>query len=137
MLFTPVPSTRIFAEHLPYFHARGWDTNLHMLNGKLFPFLDLNEGSISDYIDLQRLMFMLNAHYRSESFRVFGSSRVSRSLLENVRNGFEGFVSLYRARGLALSGRTESGPVGSEAHQDGAEPGALDDLQLGLRGSKL
>ena len=118
MLFTPVPSTRVFAEHLPYFRTQGWDTNLHMLNGKLFPFLDLNEGSIPDYIDLQRFMFMLNAHYRSESFRVFGGSRVSRSLLENVRNGFEGFLSLYRAGGLGASNQTEAGPIGLDGGED-------------------
>lgn len=98
MLFTPVPSTRIYSDFLPYFRERGWDTNLQMLNGKLFPFLHLNEGSISDYVDLQRLMFTLNAHYRSESFRFFGATRVSRMFLENVRNGFEAFVTTYRNR---------------------------------------
>lgn len=103
MLFSPVPSTRIFDEYLPYFKARGWDKNLHFLNGKLFPFLAMNEGSISDYIDLQRLMFTLNAHYRGQSFRIFGKTRVSKSLVENVRNGFQGFVSLYTARESEVS----------------------------------
>jgi radical SAM superfamily enzyme YgiQ (UPF0313 family) len=97
MLFTPVPSTRLFHEHLPYFRARGWDRDLHMLNGKLLPFLETFEGSISDYIDLQRLMFTLNAHYRSESFSVFGTSRVNMAFRENVRNGFENFIRLYKA----------------------------------------
>jgi radical SAM superfamily enzyme YgiQ (UPF0313 family) len=96
MLFTPVPSTAIYREYLPYFRERAWDKQLHLLNGKLYPFLELNEGSISDYIDLQRLMFTLNAHYRSESFRMFGDTRVSFALRENVRNGFEAFVRHYK-----------------------------------------
>ena len=103
MLFSPVPSTRIFEQYLPYFRARGWDKNLHFLNGKLFPFLAMNEGSISDYIDLQRLMFTLNAHYRGQSFRLFGKTRVSKSLVANVRNGFEGFVDLLTGRGSEVS----------------------------------
>ncbi|HNS49983.1 MAG TPA: B12-binding domain-containing radical SAM protein [Anaerolineae bacterium] len=89
MLFTPVPTTQIYAEHLPYFAERGWDRDLHMLNGKLFPFLGMNQGTIEDYVDLQRLMFMLNTHYRSRSFRIFGDSRVSAAFRESVHAGFE------------------------------------------------
>ena len=96
MLFTPVPSTRIFLDYLPFFRQRGWDRDLQMLNGKLLPFLETFEGSISDYVDLQRLMFTLNAHYRSSSFTVFGNTRVNMSFRENVRNGFEQFVRLYK-----------------------------------------
>jgi radical SAM superfamily enzyme YgiQ (UPF0313 family) len=95
MLFTPVPSTRLYEEYLTYFRERGWDKDLHLLNGKLLPFLHLNDGSISDYIDLQRLMFMLNTHYRGKSFRLFGDTQVSKSLIENVRNGFEDFLRMY------------------------------------------
>jgi radical SAM superfamily enzyme YgiQ (UPF0313 family) len=98
MLFTPVPSTSIFADYLPYFKGKGWDRDLHFLNGKLYPFLEINEGSISDYIDLQRLMFTLNAHYRSQSFRIFGNTRVSKMFLENLRNGFESFLGRYNGR---------------------------------------
>ncbi len=72
MLFTPVPTTQIYNQYLPYFQQRGWDRDLHMLNGKLFPFLEMNEGSVRDYVDMQRLMFTLNAHYRDSSFQVFG-----------------------------------------------------------------
>lgn len=61
----------------------------------LFPFLEMNEGSVSDYVDMQRLMFTLNAHYRDESFRIFGKSNVAQSFRENLRNGFEGFVKQY------------------------------------------
>jgi len=95
MLFTPVPSTALYQQYLPYIQARKWDRDLHMLNGKLYPFLEMNEGSVSDYVDMQRLMFMLNAHYRSESFQIFGGSRVSAAFRANLRNGFEGFVTQY------------------------------------------
>jgi radical SAM superfamily enzyme YgiQ (UPF0313 family) len=95
MLFTPVPTTQIYRKYLPYITERGWDKNLHMLNGKLFPFLEMNEGSVHDYIDMQRLMFTLNAHYREESFQIFGRSNVSQSFRDNLRNGFEGFVKQY------------------------------------------
>jgi len=96
MLFTPVPSTGIYQQYLPYIQSRGWDRDLHMLNGKLFPFLEMNEGSVADYIDLQRLMFALNTHYRSHSFQVFGETNVSASFRENMRNGFEAFINEYK-----------------------------------------
>ncbi len=88
MLFTPVPTTGVYAEHLPYFHERGWDHDLHMLNGKVYPFLEMNEGSLEDYIDLQRLMFMLNAQYRDRSFQLFGATEVARAFRHNLNNGF-------------------------------------------------
>ena len=37
----------------------------------------MNEGTISDYIDLQRMMFMLNESYRSKSFNIFGGGSVA------------------------------------------------------------
>lgn len=93
MLFAPVPTTQIYKKYLPQFRAKGWDKDIQMLNGKLYPFLDINEGSVNDYIDMQRLMFTLNAHYRDASFSIFGKSRVSSTLRENVRNGFEKFLN--------------------------------------------
>ena len=96
MLFTPVPSTVLYQQHLPYFQERGWDHDLHMLNGKLYPFLHLNEGSVSDYVDLQRLMYTLNAQYRSQSFQLFGDTTVAQVLRSNMRNGFEDFVKHYK-----------------------------------------
>lgn len=96
MLFTPVPTTAIYQRYLPYFRKHGWHRDLHMLNGKLYPFLELNEGSISDYIDLQRLMYTLNAHYRNASFRVFGDTRVAQSLRDNLTNGFQRLVAQHR-----------------------------------------
>lgn len=102
MLFTPVPSTALFNEHMPFFRRKGWDRDLHMLNGKFLPFLDTLEGSIADYIDVQRLMFTLNAHYRSESFSVFGPSKVASAFRENIRNNFEKFVGMYKEADLGL-----------------------------------
>jgi hypothetical protein len=88
MLFTPVPGTAIYQQYVSYFREKGWDRNLHMLNGKLYPFLDINQGGVQDYVDLQRLMYTLNAHYRSKSFSVFGPTLVAKAFRNNVSNGF-------------------------------------------------
>jgi radical SAM superfamily enzyme YgiQ (UPF0313 family) len=96
MLFASVPSTAIYEQRLPCFRERGWDRDLHMLNGKLYPFLHMNEGSVSDYVDLQRFMYMLNSRYRSRSFQLFGKSGVATAFRENMRNGFEDFVNGYK-----------------------------------------
>lgn len=69
-----------------------------MLNGKLYPFLDLNEGSVNDYVDLQRLMYALNAHYRSRSFQIFGPTKTAQAFRDNLRNGFEEFVRQNQGR---------------------------------------
>jgi len=103
MLFAPVPATQLYNDYLPYFRERGWDRDLHMLNGKLYPFLAMNEGSIEDYIDLQRLMFTLNAHYRSRSFQVFGDTRVSAAFRDNLCNGFEATIRRYKEMGETLA----------------------------------
>ena len=92
MLFAPVPSTQLFDKYRDYYQQRGWCEpdgmvrDLHMLNGKLFPFLQMNEGSVEDYIDLQRMMFMLNQNYRSKSFSVFGDGAVADSFRKVVAN---------------------------------------------------
>lgn len=96
MLFSPVPSTLLFQQHLPYIQERGWDRDLHMLNGKLYPFLDMNEGSIGDYVDIQRLMYTLNGRYRSRSFQIFGPGLVSAAFRDNLRNGFADWVNQYK-----------------------------------------
>lgn len=98
MLFTPVPTTQIYNEYLSFFKERGWDRSLHMLNGKLYPFLEINEGSISDYIDLQRLMYTLNGHFRSRSFRVFADTKVSKAFRNNLTNGFADVIERYKDR---------------------------------------
>lgn len=92
MLFAPVPSTQLFDKYRDYYKQRGWCEpdgmvrDLHQLNGKLFPFLQTNEGSVENYIDLQRMMFMLNDNYRSESFSVFGSNAVASAFRQVVSN---------------------------------------------------
>jgi radical SAM superfamily enzyme YgiQ (UPF0313 family) len=96
MLFTPVPSTALYQRYFSYFKERGWDIDLHMLNGKLYPFLYLNEGSVNDYVDLQRFMYMLNAQHRSRSFQLFGNTLVAQAFRSNMRNGFEAFVTQYK-----------------------------------------
>lgn len=97
MLFAPVPSSGLYSQYLPYLQAHGWDRDLHMLNGKLYPFLEMNEGSLHDYIDLQRLMYMLNTHYRSRSFQVYGDSAVAQAFRANLSNGFQEFVEAHTA----------------------------------------
>lgn len=90
MLFAPVPSTFLFEKHRDYYKQRGWCESdgtvrdLHLINGKLYPFLQMNEGSVNDYIELQRMMFMLNVSYRSKSFNVFGDSTVAKEFRMSV-----------------------------------------------------
>lgn len=125
MLFTPVPSTALYQQYLPYFQERGWDTDLHMLNGKLYPFLHLNEGSVNDYVDVQRFMYMLNAQYRSRSFQLFGDTAVAQAFRDNMRNGFAEFVQGYKQLGDDAvledndgpsSRRTSSEPMEGRVH---------------------
>ncbi|QGP92269.1 Radical SAM superfamily protein [Neomoorella glycerini] len=96
MLFAPVPGTKIYNTYLSYITERGWDKNLHMLNGKLYPFLELNEGTLSDYIDLQRLMFTLNTHYRSKSFQLFGPTKVSKTFRELLNSDVGELIKEYK-----------------------------------------
>ncbi len=90
MLFAPVPSTPLYERHQEYYRRNGWCEengqvrDLHRLNGKLFPFIGMNEGMLADYIDLQRMMFMLNESYRSKSFNVFGGGAVAASFRQVV-----------------------------------------------------
>jgi hypothetical protein len=44
----------------------------------------MNEGAISDYIDLQRMMFMLNESYQSKSFSIFGGGAVAESFRQTI-----------------------------------------------------
>ena len=74
MLFTPVPGSRMFEKYLPYLRERyegnGDNSkpfrNLHLLNGKLLPFLKLNQDKYpklqaSDYLEIESLMMHLNS----------------------------------------------------------------------------
>jgi len=88
MLFTPVPGSAMFNEYHDYlFDEMGFD--LHHLNGKLFPFLKYNqrinkELTLQDYLDLEALMFRLNAQAVRGTFDIGGESRVSKVFRETV-----------------------------------------------------
>ena len=118
MLFTPVPGTRIYEDHLPYFRKRYWHRDLHMLNGKLFPFLQMNEGGVEDYVDVQRLMYTLNAHYRSKSFSIFGDTRVAAAFRGNIGNGFADWIATA-AKDAALPSQTKTRQVMLGGARDG------------------
>jgi radical SAM superfamily enzyme YgiQ (UPF0313 family) len=87
MLFTPVPGSALYEEYHSYLDEMGFD--LHHLNGKLFPFLEFNrrrtpELTIQDYLDLEALMFRLNAQAVRGTFDVGGESMVSRAFRRGV-----------------------------------------------------
>jgi len=121
MLFTPVPSTALYQQHLPYIKTRGWDQDLHMLNGKLFPFLEMNEGSVRDYIDMQRLMFTLNAHYRNASFQVFGDTRVAAAFRNIISDGFGDFVEEFREGAQSSDTSGLEVPLAFKLHQSSGD----------------
>jgi len=88
MLFTPVPGSALYEENQGYlFDEMGFD--LHHLNGKLFPFFELNrrrfpELTVQDYLDLEALMFRLNAQAVRGTFDVGGKSEVARAFRRMV-----------------------------------------------------
>lgn len=84
MLFTPVPGSVLYDEHRGYLHD-GMKFDLQHLNGKLFPFLELNrlqypELTLQDYLDLEAFMFRVNAQAIRGTFDIGGKSRVSRTI---------------------------------------------------------
>lgn len=79
MLFTPVPGTKIFNDYADYIKHKNFD--LQHLNGKLFPFFDLNKTidsriTFDDYIRLESLMMRLNTKVKSQSFDISGDNPV-------------------------------------------------------------
>jgi hypothetical protein len=106
MLFAPVPSTHLFDQHRDYYIRQGWCEpdgsvrDLHLVNGKLYPFIQMNDGSVEDYVELQRMMFMLNQSYRSKSFNVFGES--------SVANSFREAITRYEMPDAALQRKTQT-----------------------------
>jgi radical SAM superfamily enzyme YgiQ (UPF0313 family) len=87
MLFTPVPGSALYEEFRDYLQDAKFD--LHHLNGKLLPFLEFNrrrypELTSQDYLDLEALMFRLNAQAVRGTFNVGGKGRVSTSFREIV-----------------------------------------------------
>ena len=81
MLFTPVPGSILYEEHLDYFQEQGWD--LQDLNGKLLPFLEYNQKfnprlQASDFLELENFMFHLNSSkVFSERFDFAKENRVA------------------------------------------------------------
>jgi len=90
MLFTPVPGSTLYEEHRGYLRDEmGFD--LQHLNGKMFPFLEFNrrrhpELAVQDYLDLEALMFRLNAQAVRGTFDVGGEGKVSMVFRDTVRN---------------------------------------------------
>lgn len=87
MLFTPVPGSALYEEYRGYLDKMGFD--LQHLNGKLFPFLEFNrrrypELTVQDYLDLEALMFRVNAQAVRGTFDIGGESRVSRAFRKTV-----------------------------------------------------
>jgi hypothetical protein len=91
MLFTPVPSSAMFNEYKEYlFDEMGFD--LHHLNGKLLPYLKFNQRihnklTLQDYLDLEALMFRLNAQAVRGTFDIGGATKVSEVFRETVIAG--------------------------------------------------
>lgn len=89
MLFTPVPGSTMYGEYGDYlFEEMAYD--LHHLNGKLFPFFEFNRRrhpmlDVQDYIDLEALMFRLNAQATGGTFNIGGDGRVARAFRRELR----------------------------------------------------
>ena len=83
MLFTPVPGSLIYEKYKAYlFDEMKFD--LQHLNGKLLPFFELNKRtnpdlSLQDYMDVEALMFRLNAQAIRGTFDIGGDNRVAKA----------------------------------------------------------
>ena len=77
MLFSPVPGSEFFKRISKYLPED--KLALEDLNGKFIPFAEYNGYKASDYVDLLRLMFVLNHGVRGKSLDL---------LEDNLTNGF-------------------------------------------------
>jgi radical SAM superfamily enzyme YgiQ (UPF0313 family) len=84
MLYTPVPGSRLYKKYENYFFEKKMD--LEHLNGKLFPFWEMNDVMPSDYIDLQRLMYALHTQLRGESFDLLENKLISKLVRQSLIN---------------------------------------------------
>jgi radical SAM superfamily enzyme YgiQ (UPF0313 family) len=98
MLFTPVPGSRMFEKYLPYLREtyKGNQDNtkpfrdLHLLNGKLLPFLKFNQEKYpdlkaSDYLDIESLMMHLNSSkVYAKRFDINSNSIVGQVFTETI-----------------------------------------------------
>ena len=131
MLFAPVPSTQLFEKYRSYYASRGWCEpdgtvrDLHLLNGKLFPFLQMNDGSVEDYVNLQRMMFMLNDNYRGKSFNIFGGGGVSSAFRQIVADVNEAEKRVNRPDMRSLDSPTLK--LGSSTGSNGFKIAATED----------
>lgn len=89
MLFTPVPGTQVHTEYADYLHREmGWD--FQDLNGKMLPFLEFNrrrypELRASDYLELEKLMYVLNnGKFMSRAINLCDDSYASRGFRKAV-----------------------------------------------------
>ncbi len=89
MLFTPVPSSRMFGQFEDYLlRERGWD--LQHLNGKRLPFLEYNRRRYpglkgSDYLKLEAFMAHLNqGKVRSQAFAFGDDGPVARAFRQTL-----------------------------------------------------
>lgn len=84
MLFTPVPGSKIYEDYKVHLHEEmGFD--LHHLNGKLYPFLEMNNKlsglTLRDYEDLEMLMWRFNyGRSRGSSMNINEQNNVYTSL---------------------------------------------------------
>ena len=89
MLFTPVPGSTLYDEYRDYlFDEMSFD--LHHLNGKLFPFLVFNQRrypglAAQDYLDIEALMFRVNAQAVRGTFDLGARTRVTRAFRRAVQ----------------------------------------------------
>ncbi len=82
MLYTPVPGSRLYHKYEWYFKEKG--LRLENLNGKLFPFWEMNNIMPSEYIDLQRLMYALNFQLRGRAIDLLSDSLVASLVRKSI-----------------------------------------------------
>ena len=99
MLYTPVPGSRLYTKYEWYFEEKG--LGLEELNGKLFPFWEMNGVKPSDYVDLQRLMYAFHTQLRGRAFDLLGGSLVP-SLVRHSLRRWEPAPQAARPRGTQV-----------------------------------
>jgi hypothetical protein len=82
MLFTPVPGSTLYEKMKGSFAEKG--LGLEDLNGRLLPFAEYNGYQASDYMDLQRLMFVLNHAVQGRSLDLLDDSRTNSLVRERL-----------------------------------------------------
>lgn len=103
MLFTPVPSTDVYEEYLPYIEEHGFD--LHHLNGKLFPFFPMlrdqmkmkhpeYEIEIADYVRVESFMQRVNSKIHGQSVNIYADTKVS-STFRKTYSDYQSILSTF------------------------------------------